>query len=211
MGKINAVYIVPPKGGVDTLFEKFGYETVDRIEDADALVFTGGSDINPALYGEKPLPSVSFFESRDRYELAAYSKAKELNMPMFGICRGGQFLNVMAGGKLWQNVDGHRHGNHDLLLLDKNGTQIGLGKTTSCHHQMMRPTKEAIILAVSPPISTFKEAEKEKVYSGHNGMDSDIEALVYPDQSLYCFQGHPEWDHGDTAKVFFDHIAEYFG
>ena len=75
---------------------------VDRVEEADLVLLTGGEDVNPAYYGEQPHPTTSF-TNRDVNEFEIIQKAIELKIPLYGTCRGAQILTVAAGGKLIQN------------------------------------------------------------------------------------------------------------
>jgi putative glutamine amidotransferase len=71
----------------------------------DGLLLTGGGDINPARYGQTPHPSVyGVDDERDAFELALARAAVEAEMPVFGICRGMQILNVALGGSLEQHI-----------------------------------------------------------------------------------------------------------
>ena len=71
----------------------------------DGILFTGGHDISPSIYGEEPLPQLEdVSEQRDRLELLVLKKAMELHKPIFGICRGIQFLNAALGGTLYQDI-----------------------------------------------------------------------------------------------------------
>ncbi len=73
----------------------------------DALFLTGGSDIDPALYGEQMAGSEEVDAERDRLELAAWRAAEERALPVLGVCRGLQAINVFAGGSLIQDVPEH--------------------------------------------------------------------------------------------------------
>jgi gamma-glutamyl-gamma-aminobutyrate hydrolase PuuD len=73
----------------------------------DGLLLPGGADLDPALYGEEPHPAVAVEGARDDLELAAWSAARERGVPIFGICRGFQAINVFSGGKLMQHLEGH--------------------------------------------------------------------------------------------------------
>jgi gamma-glutamyl-gamma-aminobutyrate hydrolase PuuD len=112
----------------------------------DGLVFTGGSDLNPATYGQEPhRESTGFHDQRDRAELALIREALARDMPVLGICRGMQLLNVALGGDLIQHLgrDTHkgppgRYTFHEVTV--EPGTRLaevlGAGtRTHSCHHQ----------------------------------------------------------------------------
>ncbi len=71
------------------------------------LLLTGGPDVDPALYGETPAGAAGVDPARDQLELAAWRAAKDRSVPVLGICRGLQAINVFAGGKLLQDVPSH--------------------------------------------------------------------------------------------------------
>ena len=73
----------------------------------DALVLTGGTDVDPALYGEEPHPTVRVDRARDDRELALLAAALERGLPVLAICRGLQLLNVHLGGTLHQHLAAH--------------------------------------------------------------------------------------------------------
>lgn len=71
----------------------------------DALVLTGGGDVDPALYGEAPHPTFQAAEDgRDAYEIALARAAMAKGLPILAICRGMQVLNVAMGGTLIQDI-----------------------------------------------------------------------------------------------------------
>ena len=71
------------------------------------LVLTGGPDVDPALYHEPPAGAVDVDPARDAVEQAAWREAERRSVPVFGICRGLQAINVFAGGTLLQDVPSH--------------------------------------------------------------------------------------------------------
>ncbi len=73
----------------------------------EALLLSGGGDIHPARYGREIDGSREIEPARDALEAAAWSVAAERDLPVLGICRGLQAINVFAGGTLTQHVDGH--------------------------------------------------------------------------------------------------------
>lgn len=122
----------------------------ETLESLDGLVFSGGSDLDPDLYGQPAHPeTVDVVPERDRAELTLLTAALARDLPVLAICRGSQVLNVAAGGDLVQHLpddvghDGHRHtpgefAEHDVALDE--GTRLGalLGAQApvkSHHHQ----------------------------------------------------------------------------
>src|SRR5687768_16963203 len=71
----------------------------------DLICFTGGEDVTPSLYGEVKHPLTYNNPERDKHEVEYFNQF--IGIPKVGICRGGQFLNVMSGGKLHQHILGH--------------------------------------------------------------------------------------------------------
>jgi putative glutamine amidotransferase len=95
--------LLPPAPGIE-----------DALARLDGLMLSGGGDIDPARYGAKPAPqTASVREERDTAELALLDAATSLRLPVLGICRGMQVINVARGGSLHQHLpdvvghDGH--------------------------------------------------------------------------------------------------------
>lgn len=192
-------------GGGQAYAEMFldaGFAGTRNLSKADVVVFMGGADVSPQLYGESPLPATYFDPKRDEMEMEVYHEARKLGKFMVGICRGSQFLNVMNGGKLWQDVEGHTRYHNSI--------DVATGEEFFCsstHHQMMRPTNHGVILAIAK-ISTMKCAARETWMQGMAG-ESDIEAVFYPDTRSLCFQPHPEYDRvPECRQYFFKYLAE---
>jgi gamma-glutamyl-gamma-aminobutyrate hydrolase PuuD len=122
-------------------------ETLDRV---DGLLFSGGSDLDPELYGQEAHAETDgIVPERDRAELALLCAALERDMPVLAVCRGSQVLNVALGGDLVQHLpevvgdDKHKHTpgsftDHDVDLLPGTRVQRLLGDhaaVKSHHHQ----------------------------------------------------------------------------
>jgi putative glutamine amidotransferase len=73
----------------------------------DGLLLSGGGDLDPARYGEANLGSVDIDAGRDELEATAWKEATARGLPVLGICRGLQAINVFSGGSLLQHVDDH--------------------------------------------------------------------------------------------------------
>ena len=80
--------------------------SLDRV---DALLLTGGLDVDPALYGEPAHPTTEADPVRDHFEIPLSRAAVARDMPVFAICRGVQVLNVAAGGTLVQDIPSAVH------------------------------------------------------------------------------------------------------
>lgn len=185
-----------------------GFYVVDKMEEADIVQFIGGADVNPKLYGERPHPTTTFSGYTDEQDIASFQQAKKLNLPCVGICRGGQFLNVMSGGSMWQDVDGHatRNGHH---LVDHLSDETIL--VSSTHHQMMRPSDEGLVLATATE-STYRQSCGD-VPEHSSGDHSDVEVVYYDKTDCLCFQPHPEFfdkDH-ECQQYYFSLIEHCFG
>lgn len=92
-------------GGVPVVLPPVAAPAPGVIERLDALVVSGGPDLDPALYGAAPHPLLGPVEREaDPRELALVREAIDRGMPVLAICRGMQLLNVVRGGTLWQDV-----------------------------------------------------------------------------------------------------------
>lgn len=159
----------------------------DSPDTADLVVFTGGADVDPQLYGEVKHATTYFSTARDNRDMTLYSECLEKGIPMFGVCRGSQFLHVMNGGKLYQEVDGHT-GDHPIYDIKK---KQHIQRVSSVHHQM-------VIANRSLGMEVIADTHKAKVRWKNPtdkviGQMSDVEAFFYPDTCCFGVQGHPEY------------------
>ena len=169
-------------------------EAADTVKTADCVVFTGGADVSPSLYGETAHPTTCSDPERDEYEKRIFDECVENDIPMLGICRGSQFLNVMNGGSLWQNVDGHAlSGTH--TFLDWNGKLVA--GVTSTHHQISRLAPDGLLLGsvcpVAPLAKVFEHGEALSPRCEVPPPFYETEAFYYPETRSLGIQGHPEW------------------
>jgi putative glutamine amidotransferase len=97
-------------GGVPMVLPPIAGAAEEMAHGIDGLLLTGGSDLGPGYYGEEPLPELGVtLPERDTFEIAVLRHALELGMPVFGICRGMQVLNVILGGTLYQDLPSQFH------------------------------------------------------------------------------------------------------
>lgn len=160
----------------------------DNWKDADVVVFTGGGDIAPHLYGQKNIASSGLNVERDLHELEIFRKTKETAYHI-GVCRGSQLLWVANGGQLWQDISGHAiHGTHDMKTL--NGGHIK--GVTSTHHQAAMITPEFgrdRLLAYT----NFGVPVRVKAPNMDTSIDDIVEIHYHEDTRSLGIQGHPEY------------------
>jgi putative glutamine amidotransferase len=180
-------------------------ETLDAL---DGIILSGGSDLDPATYGEEAHPETfGVHPERDRAELALLEHALERDMPVLGICRGSQVLNVALGGDLHQHLpevvghEDHKHNppgvfaDHDVTI--ESGTKLAevFGAETTAvkshHHQGFRRLGERLV----------ETAHAE---------DGSVEAVEDPSRRFAVgVLWHPEA--GEDQKLFEELVAEARG
>jgi putative glutamine amidotransferase len=157
---VNAAYVraVLAAGGVPLVLSPLlgaslaGY----ALEGIDGLLLSGGEDIDPSWYGAEPSPLLSPpSRERDLFELALFAVARQRQLPILGICRGIQLINVALGGTLFQDLPSERPGGvqhrperprdvrtHRVRITPGSRAAEALGLTSlsvnSSHHQAIR-------------------------------------------------------------------------
>lgn len=211
------VYIEGYGGHYVTMWQRWGWEIANAPGLADVIQFTGGEDVSPAMYGEQEHPTTGANFKRDQMCLELFNYAVEAGIPCVGICRGGQFLNVVNGGKMFQHCDGHAiRGTHEATIL-ASGLKV---QVTSTHHQIMRPNRDkGIVLMEADKLGTFKKRMVQDhgwlanwwEYDGQD--EDDVEAIYYPDTNSLCFQPHPEYcdEKSDCVQAYKNFLRNYVG
>jgi putative glutamine amidotransferase len=156
-----------------------GADPVAVAAQVDALVLTGGTDVDPALYGQEPHPTVRVDRARDDRELALLAAALERNLPVLAICRGLQLLNVHLGGTLHQHLADHpvgADGVHEVRFAAGSRLREIYGPrcpVNSLHHQAVAtPGKDVVCVGYAP--------------------DGVVEAVELPGRAVVGVQWHPE-------------------
>jgi gamma-glutamyl-gamma-aminobutyrate hydrolase PuuD len=155
--------LVPPGASFD--------EALDRV---DGMVFSGGSDVDPELYGATAHEeTVGIFRERDEFELGLMRAALARDVPVLAICRGSQLLNVALGGDLEQHVpdrvgsDVHKEtpgmfAEHDVEVLPETRLGAIVGERVeakSHHHQGYGTIGEGLREAAHAPDGTVEALE----------------------------------------------------
>lgn len=202
------VFVEGANMGIVNMFQRRGW-VHSLVDEADLIVFSGGADVSPSLYGETPHPKTMSSKTRDLYCLQIYAYARRRDIPMSGICRGGQFLNVINGGKMYQHVNKHAIGDTHNIKTD-DGRNISV---TSTHHQMMIPADHAVVLATAR-----ESTARDRYLSNHKlitetGAIEDTEVLYYEDSNCLCYQPHPEYvpDTHECQEYYFELLNDYLG
>jgi GMP synthase-like glutamine amidotransferase len=203
--KARSFYLTVPNPQVQQMFVDKGHRVAYMPEHADVIVFPGGHDVIPILYGERPIQSTAYSLGRDLREVRIFRTTPH-NKPKVGICRGAQFLNVMCGGALYQDVNNHCT-DHDLMDV----ASKRLFKVTSTHHQMMIPPNHAKILGLAAE-ATRKETEATvtNLPSGQPLPFTDPEVVWFKHQQCLCFQPHPEYERAETCRNYFFELLDKY-
>lgn len=196
-------------GGYGSLVDRFGDVTgmfkkfFEKPDDFMCIFFTGGEDVNPRIYGHVPCRWTYTNTFRDVIEKEIYDLALESNIPMIGVCRGLQWLNVMNEGLMIQHVSNHA-GNGFHKTRSYRQTFFA---ANSLHHQMVYPHKSTYIVAVAA-----KKQSPVYYYDGNKnwrkGPVQEVEACFFPKSNSFGVQWHPEMlNQKDAARKFFiEHV-----
>jgi putative glutamine amidotransferase len=165
----------------------------------DGLLISGGGDILPEYYGENPQLLLSppmkkdtlrpVPKSRTDFEMRLLEECINLRKPILGICYGMQLINVFFGGTLYQDIDGHRTGFHDVEIKDNGIIPLGIYRVNTSHHQAIKDTGKGIIIL------------------GVSNKDGIIEAITHEKYDfIYGVQWHPERLNNENSKRLFEHF-----
>lgn len=175
--------LLPPDEAEDTAREV--------VAALDGVVIAGGADVEPVRYGADPDPRTGPpARERDAWELALIEAAIEQGVPLLGICRGMQLLNVALGGTLHQHLDGHTGGHavfggHPVDPVPGTAYAAAVPEQTTVpayHHQAVDRLGTGLIASAHAP-------------------DGTVEALELPDRESLVLgvQWHPEM--GEDLRV----------
>ena len=160
---------------------------VNDAQQADIIMFTGGADVNPRIYGQNIGKYTNINVTRDKLEESYYRIFG--NKFKIGVCRGSQFLNVMNGGSLIQHVNGHAINQKHVIETNDNKTF----NVTSTHHQMCIPSQRRgfELIAWANKLSTcYLDGDNREIKLPDNYKEFEIG--YYQDSKSLLIQSHPE-------------------
>ena len=197
--QIHYIRAVQRAGGIPIslpVLEDFDIEIIKRqIELIDGLLIQGGVDVSPSLFGEEPKPELDITDIQtDKFILELINLAKERKIPIFGICKGIQILNVAYGGTLYQDLkyaglDSNSHKQKENTICNyKHTVKVEKNSLLS----KMIPDKE-ILYVNSFHHQAIKDLAKGFVVDAKSE-DGIIEAIHLKDENHWIFavQWHPE-------------------
>jgi putative glutamine amidotransferase len=168
-----------------------GAEPVDlppgtaSLPDLDGLLLPGGEDVDPSFYGEVPDAKTGPIDRElDETELDLFRQARELKLPVLGICRGQQVINVAMGGSLVQHLEDHEvraHGRSHLAHAIDVEPSSELGRAAGDHQIRVNSLHHQAIRKLAPGLHQTARAD-----------DGTVEAVESDDGLIVAVQCHPE-------------------
>ena len=182
---------------------------ISQAQVIDGLIISGGHDVSPYNYGQEPSPLLGeTFPERDDYEMLLLEESKKRNLPILGICRGSQIINVAAGGTLYQ----------DLSLIPGNVLKHNqVSKPTLKTHKIQIEENSIIseIFGKETMVNSFHHQALDKVADDFKvvarASDGIIEAIQHKTYKfLVGVQWHPEMlaVECDEARELFKRLIE---
>ncbi len=164
-------------------------EKEDLVADIDALILSGGGDLNARTYGEENIRTSEVSDKRDEFEFLALEKALKRRIPVLGICRGMQLINVFFRGSLWQDIDefGAVTSDHTDLKGDT-VHKVRILKDTMLYEII----GEEIIEVNSHHHESVKKTGEDLKISAFSLKDRIIEGIENQELKVIAVQWHPE-------------------
>lgn len=209
----NFIDVISEEEGIPMLLPEIENEELirEQVMNIDALLLTGGDDVDPALYGEDPHQSLANVEpERDKYELKLIDYALERAIPILGICRGSHMLNVHGGGTVYQDI--YKQIDADLIKHQRHDKQEHFTHKVNIQEgtKMREIVGEAEIFTISNHHQAVnKVADNFKVAARTN--DGIVEAIESKEPGfLIGLQWHPEdrYHTDDASKNIINKFVE---
>ncbi len=181
----------------------------DYVDLFDALIIPGGPDADPTFYGEEPSRHIgSTNYKRDVFEAELFKAFYKAGKPIFGICRGCQFINILMGGSVYQDLAAD---NPDSYIRHSQGAD---GSYPTHHVEIAKGSSLYKSLGATAYVNSRHHQGIKKVGEGLNvtakAADGVVEAVETADGQIVAVQWHPEnmWqEHAEMRRLFEDFIS----
>ena len=197
-------------GGIPILLPNFNNPKLikDVLSLVDGLLFSGGNDIYPESYYQNRKAKLTYPTlERDRFEMELFDQAQKNGLPILGICRGMQLMNVAFGGTLWQhfrlNPEYLNHARKDTNLRPRKHV-IGIEKESLLY----RIVREGVVTVNTSHHQMIDELALDFKVSAKSVKDDVIEAIEHKNKPILGVQWHPETMKGLSSKRIFKWLVE---
>ena len=186
-----------------------GAKGEDYVDLFDALIIPGGPDADPTFYGEEPSRHIgSTNYKRDVFEAELFKAFYKAGKPIFGICRGCQFINILMGGSVYQDLAAD---NPDSYIRHSQGAD---GSYPTHHVEVAKGSSLYKSLGATAYVNSRHHQGIKKVGEGltvtAKAADGVVEAIETADGQIVAVQWHPEnmWqEHAEMRRLFEDFIG----
>lgn len=193
-------YIIPFNENDDVIKE--------QLDNVQGLILSGGHDVDPHLYGEEPEQKIGpTWPARDHFDMRLLKLAEEKGIPVLGICRGAQIINVAHGGSLYQDLSYRsehtlKHSQNHTPSLPTHGMKVDenshlakiLGKTSfmvnSFHHQLLKEIALDLVQVAT-------------------ASDGVAEGIENKEGTVIGVQWHPEMLHRNKKVAFMNNLFKW--
>lgn len=214
MSHLLRVLITSPTLGLEDIFTeeagylpiiyRHNYAPMPSMDELDMLVFSGGDDIDPALYNHKRSTATQQKSYRDEIEVELATKGHFAGIPMVGVCRGAQLLCAIYGGALYQDIPDHEGPEHLMITRFDNKIPVSSAHHQACiinddNMQLMgwsdKRVQWAAIEDKAPLIQPIHITEEFTIRGG---------AATH-----FCAQYHPEWGPDPCTYHFMSQVKSF--
>ena len=153
-------------------------EAIQKLHECDALVLTGGGDIDPSLYKNEDINKVcrDIDQNRDKLERAMINEALTLKMPILGICRGEQMLNVVLGGTLIPDIPSYIKSKSQINNLSPG--RVNTGMETAIALQPDKMNESAVVHQCDDYINCYHKVRLDPASFLHSIIGSDTGSVT---------------------------------
>lgn len=164
------------------------------ISGLDGLLMSGGGDINPLYIGEEPIPQLQDVDTfRDEFDLILLRLATNRQLPVMGICRGHQLINVAFGGSVYQDIYSQHTGgvfkHSQAMPREQASHSVRISDTSSRLFEILKKEPDVLVNSVHHQAVKEVAPEFKETAVAPDGIN---EAMEHPEKEIFSIQWHPE-------------------